>query len=264
MVFKQNFVLAVKSNGKVLREQDGKVFLPVGTEYSILMKNLSSQKVLVSVTIDGQDVLNGRKLIIMPNSNLELERYLEDDLQKGRKFKFIEKTEQISKHRGDRIDDGLIRVEYKFEKVYRPVYNPYTWETTWLGPPQINWHYYSDNVTAVKKTYDYKSTAVPHTYDEGALRLGNIQVNTTVSYSNEVDGITVKGSESNQAFDYGYIGELESGPPYVITLQLRGIKPSGDKVQKPITVQDKIICKTCGKSNSSSNKYCGECGAYLY
>ncbi len=45
MMYKQNFVVVVKCNGKILREQDSDVvYLPFGAEYSILLKNKDSRR----------------------------------------------------------------------------------------------------------------------------------------------------------------------------------------------------------------------------
>jgi hypothetical protein len=120
MMHKDLFIAVVKSGGRILRERDftraeASVQLPFGSEFSISMKNLHTERAAVRITIDGQDVLNGRDLIVMPNKELELERFLED-LRTGNRFKFIKKTEEISEHRGDKIDDGFIRVEWQYEK----------------------------------------------------------------------------------------------------------------------------------------------------
>ncbi len=47
MTYKENFVLVVKCKGEILRERDGIVTLPFGSEYSILMKNLDHRRALV-------------------------------------------------------------------------------------------------------------------------------------------------------------------------------------------------------------------------
>ena len=58
MVYQDKFVVSVKVNGKVLREHDkDHVYLPFGSEYSILLKNLESRKALVTINIDGKNAL---------------------------------------------------------------------------------------------------------------------------------------------------------------------------------------------------------------
>ena len=115
MTYKDNFVTEVKCNGKILRVRDGAVHLPFGSEYTLLLKNLNSRKASVTVHIDGQDVLDYNSLILEPNSSTELEGFLSGTVARNR-FKFIQKTKEVQDHRGDKIGDGLVRVEFAFEK----------------------------------------------------------------------------------------------------------------------------------------------------
>ena len=128
---KNNFVVSVKSNGKILREKEDKVFLPFGSEYSLLIKNLDSRKAKVRIHIDSQDILNGSSLIAYPNRDFEIEGFL-DGFQARNRFKFIKKTQEISDHIGDRLDDGLIRVEFTFEKEVKTSIN-YTYYQSRYG-----------------------------------------------------------------------------------------------------------------------------------
>uniref|UniRef100_A0A6M3IDF3 Zinc-ribbon domain-containing protein n=1 Tax=viral metagenome TaxID=1070528 RepID=A0A6M3IDF3_9ZZZZ len=237
MVYKSNFVVSVKCNGKILREfkeSDNFVKLPFGSEYSILLKNLESRSAVVSISIDGKDVLDGDKLIIESNKQVELEGFKKKNKVTNR-FKFIEKTEEISNHRGDRIDDGIIRIEYTFEKLFN--YSYY-----WPG----NWH--------------YLNYSIPCNWDNSTLcSLTAYATGNDLGITGNDLGITVKGSdEVDQSFVRSNIGILEENSN-VITLMLRGYKGS-TKVSKPITVKAKITCETCGKKNRSYNKYCSSCG----
>ena len=76
------------------------------------------------------------------------------------------------------------------------------------------------------------------------------------------DGITVKGSEIKQEFKHGNIGVLED-QSHVIVLRLQGFNDVGDKVEKIVTVRDKLQCKICGKVSGSGSKFCDRCGNYL-
>jgi hypothetical protein len=118
MVYHQKLVACIKVNGQVLRESDSTVSIPFGSEYSILLKNLNSKRVQVKVHVDGTDATDGTWLILGPNQSLELERFIRNgNLQSGNRFKFIPRTKQIEQHRGLKADDGLIRIEYKTERV---------------------------------------------------------------------------------------------------------------------------------------------------
>jgi len=115
MTYKDYFVVEVKSKGKILRVKNGAVSLPFGSEYSILLKNLNSRRASIKIHIDGQDVLDYSSLILEPNTSTELEGFLNGTTARN-KFKFIQKTKEIQDHRGDKIGDGMIRVEFAFEK----------------------------------------------------------------------------------------------------------------------------------------------------
>ena len=254
MVYKENFVVVIKCNGMILREKDGYTTLPFGSEYSILLKNLDSRKAVVNIDIDGNDVLDGDQLVINPNESTELEGFKKDNNVKS-KFKFIQKTDEIIEYRGDRIDDGMIRVEVTFEKKVEEIkYNwtytyPYTYPYT-----DLNWWYHTpimrscinDNVTL---------------YNMSCENVSNTLNNTSFNLNND-EGITVEGSDSNQKFISVSTEELENTST-VIILKLRGVDREKKEVKKPITVRDKLECSTCGRKSKSNAKFCNNCGTRL-
>lgn len=269
MTHRNNFVASIKAHGKILREIDNQVILPFQTEYSILLKNLDSRKASVTISIDGQDVLYGKSLILNPDTSIEIERFVDNVIQ-GNKFKFIKKTQEISEHRGDKIDDGLVRVAYRFERykqefpLYQlpyhyfppyihnyPSYPIYPWVTYCNsggsgGNPNIGQAVGGD----IKGFVSSNNTTLTVSNSGGAM-------NCSAPLSSKVeDGITVQGSKSEQQFNYGYIGELEESS-HVIVIGLKG----SDKIDSPITVKTKFQCPTCGKS--SKDKFCGNCGTSL-
>lgn len=125
MMYDSKMAVAVKAKGRVLRENKDQVYLPFGEEYTLTFKNLNSVRALVKVWIDGVDATDGTSgLIVPPNESVDLERFIkEGNLGAGNRFKFIERTGAISQHRGNKIDDGLIRVEFEFER-QKPAYIP--------------------------------------------------------------------------------------------------------------------------------------------
>src|SRR5271166_3821722 len=151
MVYHQKLVACIKVGGQVLRESDNTVSIPFGSEYSVLLKNLNSKRVQVKVSVDGQDATEGTWLIIGPNQTIELERFIRNgNLQSGNKFKFIPRTKQIEKHRGLKADDGLVRVEYKTERVTetqdvhitRTIHHDVHQYDYWNWPWGYSWPYY--------------------------------------------------------------------------------------------------------------------------
>jgi hypothetical protein len=151
-MYSNKLAVAIKTAGKVLRESGDKVYLPFGSEYSIFIKNLNSVRALVRVSLDGNSVTDGEDLVVYGNSELNLERFLKKgNMESGNRFKFIERTSKVEAHRGIEAEDGLLRVEFQFEKIqpkpivqevihkhyhdyykYYPPYKPY-WNDVYYG-----------------------------------------------------------------------------------------------------------------------------------
>ena len=123
MMYNQKLVASIKTKGKILREFKDTVYIPFGSEYSILLKNLNTVRAVVNVFIDGENAVPGG-LVIDPGRSVDLERWIKNgNLSEGNRFKFIERTAKIEEGpRGIKEEDGLIRVEYQFE-IPRPVIN---------------------------------------------------------------------------------------------------------------------------------------------
>jgi hypothetical protein len=120
-MYNNKLAVAIKTAGKVLREKGDKVYLPFGSEYSIFIKNLNSVRALVRIELDGKSVTDGKELVVYGNSELNLERFLKNgNMNEGHRFKFIERSSKVEAHRGVGVEDGLLRVEFQFEKVKQP------------------------------------------------------------------------------------------------------------------------------------------------
>jgi hypothetical protein len=240
-MFKNNFVVAVKASGKVLREFDDTVYLPFGTEYSILLKNLFRKKVKVHVKIDGQDALDGKSLIIDPHDSIDLKRFIKNgNLDAGNAFKFIEKTDKIEKHRGNRAEDGLITVEYEFEA---------NWN---IGGGICN------SFTKGRDIWEY-DTSYPKVWCKASGHTSNYSAIVN-SVNTNTSGITAPGSIQEQKFTPAglFIGD---GVKHVLTMQLKGLVKGQQEVTKPVTVTQLKRCSMCGTSVRQVAKFCHECGS---
>ena len=114
-MYQSKMAFAIKSKGKVLREFKDTVYIPFGTEYSILLKNLHTTRAVVNVFIDGVNQTPGGLVV---EKEAELERsLLNGSLTTGNKFKFIERTGAVEEHRGVQLEDGLVKIEYQFESI---------------------------------------------------------------------------------------------------------------------------------------------------
>ena len=117
-MIKNKLAVAIKHNGKILRETKDIVHLPFGSEFSVLVKNLNSKRVKFTLHIDGTDALDGEEIVVNANSETEIKRFIRNgNMDEGNAFKFIERTAAIEDGpRGIKVDDGVIRVEFWFEQ----------------------------------------------------------------------------------------------------------------------------------------------------
>ena len=270
MTYKDQFVAEVKANGNILRVKDGAVYLPFGSEYSILLKNLNSRKASILISIDGDDVLDGHSLVLDANESTELQGFLRDTSAKNR-FKFINKTKQIQEHLGDKVDDGMIRIEFAYEKVIpEPLIKQTIHEVHHHYGNPMKYSFYNDDSSWLGSTRSLigssaGSNNVMENSGDQVMYSSNVTMDSLgvedMSSPLPEEGITVKGSEINQAFRYASVGELEQSE--VIVIQLKGISINQSSVQKPITVKTKLECKTCGTKSKSSFKFCPVCGTFL-
>lgn len=286
-MYQRNFVVALKVGGKVLRESAGEVKLPFGSEYSILLKNLNSVRAMAQISIDGKEA--GPFYIIGPKSSVEIERFnTSGNNERGNKFKFIERTQEIEDHRGVGAEDGLVSVEFKKEKVWEPPkvvyhhtyhhhdYTPVPWprpypylpKPHWPTLPTITWGGLNNTSFSgglLKSSGPTRSLSASGSIQsrmpsENSVRPMAMNMMYQSQAANEA-GITVPGSESDQKFTsvWGFDTEPQTD---VITLKLFGHNGPVE-VAKPVTVDLRAVCQTCGKRAKGSAKFCSRCGTSL-
>jgi hypothetical protein len=185
-MYNKGFIACCKVNGQILREDSGGIVqLPFGAEYSVLLKNLNSLRAQVKVSVDGTDATEGTWLIVPANGQLELERYIRNgNFEKGNKFKFIERTAGIEKHKGVGAEDGLIRVEYKSE--VRPVvHQTVVQHVEHVRHYRYPWRYYP---------YDYPYRTYPYepsiTWTCGGLGGATYGINSSLNVSSSTGSST--------------------------------------------------------------------------
>ena len=282
MMYNQKFAAAIKANGKVLREFKDQVFVPFASEYSILLKNLNTKRAIVNVYIDGDNAVPGG-LVIDPGREIDLERWIKNgNLTEGNKFKFIERTGAVEQHRGVKLEDGIVRIEFEFEreqprpiqwiKDTYPTYTPSPWNSTY-GGVQGSAMPTSFNVNGVLRGADMSKGETIRSQASASIDQycadNNIKVNSvhhdgmaTMDCAFNDVGITVPGSKSDQSFRT-VSGVYGDGTKHSIVLNLLGETPDNRPVVKPVTVRTKPKCTTCGRQNKHTAKFCTECGTSL-
>jgi hypothetical protein len=309
-MYSNKLAIAIKVGGRILREESETVRLTFGTEFSVLIKNLHSVRALVSMSIDGTDIGDGASFIVPANSSIELERFMKaGNMDQGLRFKFIERTAKIEDGpRGIKADDGLVRIEYEFERLPMPVLKSYisqygTHHSDLLGGGSRTLRSMKPtksaapdlmNSTDASWSSDLKSATVSSTHDSFSVRASSASASFgdyhdgmascsnasygaaaaasgedgvlgrtmhTAAQPKSENGITVGGSVSDQKFVQGAYFPTD-GVKHVMVLRLLG-QIGETPIVKPLTVQTKIECPTCGKKNKSNVKFCGECGTGL-
>ena len=302
-MYSNKMVASLKANGKILREFKDTVYIPFGSEYSFLLKNLHTTRAVVNIFIDGENVVEGG-LVIDAGREVNLERYIKNsNLTEGNRFKFIERTTAIEDGpRGIKLEDGLIRIEFQYE-MPRPVvsiadhfWNKQTF-TPWHGP------FYGNSGISGSTGDRFSVTASGSTMQanvNGALRSIDTSQNgqaTAQAASAAVDkycadnGIinkmemhdgaaTMDWMDAEQSRSLNDVGITVPGSKstqkfqhvtmgameaekHTMVLKLLGETADSKPVLQPVTVERKLECVTCGKKNKAHAKFCTECGTAL-
>lgn len=269
MMYQSKLAIAIKTNDKVVKEVGENVYLPFGSEYSILIKNLHTKRAIVKITIDGTPVSSGG-FVVNANSSIDIERFVKNN-ESGNRFKFIEMTDNIAQNRGHSIEDGLVRVEFQFEKdmpilrwgdVGRDDYYTHTTTGDWNGGNVVS------KGTLRGAGLDKKGGARRITTSgAGYSPMYSCTTTTTTFNSPEAvttsdSGITVPGSVSDQKFTQVSSFPLEDAK-HVMVLNIRGVTEANEPVKVATPSRQKPKCVTCGRLNKASAKFCTECGTSL-
>ena len=288
-MYHNKLVASLKANGRILREFKDTVYVPFNTEYSILLKNLNTQRAIINIFIDGTNIVEGG-LVLNAGQEVDLERSITNgNLSAGNKLKFIERIKAIEDGpRGIKLEDGIIRIEFQYE-MPRPVINinDVWWKNSIVGQGTGGAYYGTTNtvgtagstsattfnVNGVLRSADYSHgetmKAMASSATNATLQSMNISAQAahdgmaTMDWmpANDV-GITVPGSKSEQKFQTTSIGTLEA-EKHTIVLKILGETPDNKPVTEAVTVKKKPKCVTCGKQNKATAKFCSECGTAL-
>ena len=262
-MYRDKFVLSVIHDGHPVKETGRKwvreVAIPFDNEYKIRLKNKNDRSCTARVFIDGKRVSQLGDVIVTAGGTIDLERYIDRSLEKGKKFKFVPLDHQD-------VDDptsssnGIIKVEFRKAKHQNGIKIDYDWrDFAWVLP-------YKEDNNGPQWTYsggDADGTSGP---------MGNV-VNDTVMYSASNDdgvrsfsggelstlkssksaGATVEGSKSNQQFTYSNLEVSD----YTTTLKLKIVGIEKNKISRDTAYK---YCSKCGNRIKRVDKYCSECG----
>ena len=226
MVFNNDFVVCILHGGKVLREENGKVFLPFESDYQIRLKNLHSYlRCKATVKVDGTLIHpDNVSFVINPNDTLDIKRtMLDGDMCKGKSLRFVRRNDcRVSDPSNP--ENGIVEVSF-----YREVKN--TEYVNWG-----NWNWYN------RPWWDNPFPNIVYSCNSSSVCNGS-------------NGATVSGDNVYQ--EYRYANDFPvTIYPTVIRIMLVGS-------EKPITVNKtrKKYCVDCGYKNPYRAKFCMNCGS---
>jgi hypothetical protein len=246
-MYKDGFVVSIMRGGRPLRESGRTVRVPFGSEYKIRLKNKNDTNCRAVVTIDGTPVSQMGDFVISPGGTLDLERFVTESLDKGKKFKFVSvKDSKVQDPTNS--ENGIIRVEF-YRAQNGPLFIRQDW--TWHYPPYVPPRTLDDDdgggtvKEGRSRTYYSDNTA------------GVYACNVSQSLSNDtpVDkGATIEGGDSHQSFQIVTDFQTES-TPVIIELELKspirrhcGSEPNYN------------YCGGCGSRRRHRDNFCPGCG----
>ncbi len=258
MMYDKQFVLAILHAGSPVREIGGKVTLPFNSEYKVRLKNKNNVRAKARVWIDGRKASTLGDFILNPGETLDLERFLDESMSEGRRFKFVPLSDRRVNDPTDH-NNGEIKVEFYLEQV---------------NIVNINWN------IPVYPLYPPKGPAYPtypivdNTGTGGGYRGSTtFTSNSTLSSSERISscnlvsspgqaGATVEGSNSDQSFEVGDDFQTDILPT-TLTLRVRG--PKKNTVTPKPKPRPSKFCGECGTERlRRRDKFCRGCGRKLY
>lgn len=262
MAYDSQFVLAIMHNGSPVREISGKVTLPFNSEYKIRLKNKHSYlRAKARVWVDGRKASNLGDFILDAGETLDLERFLDESMTSGRRFKFVPLSDGRVNDPTDE-ENGIIKVEFYRERDYikgrKITVNP--WPTQPITPKP----WWDDN------SYSHGEGTIPCsnlTFTSfNAIKSSTTSSCNFVSPASTPDqaGATVEGGHSGQQFVAGADFQTDVCP-VTLTLRMQGPKerqsptvcPEAKPKKKPVKVR---FCPECGARRMRKAKFCHRCG----
>jgi len=274
-MYKDKFVLSVIHDEYPVREfgerENKRVALPFNSEYKIRLKNKNSKGCTARVFIDDKKATMLGDLIISAGTSVNLERFIDNSLEVGKKFKFVSLMDP-------NVDDptssgnGIIRVEFRLAKKENGIkinvepftYKPWNWDDWQFTKPYKPWDCGG---------WKFRGSYNPWAGSSGDLVVYNSDFHSDGSYDGSVqmsfssnfvsdnmnsleDGATIEGGHSNQSFVYSNLDVEDFAT--ILQLKIVGIKDSKQA--------DKLIyqyCSKCGSKAKRTDRFCSECGNKL-
>jgi len=265
-MYSQKFVLSIIHDGHPVKESGSnsnrQVAIPFESEYKIRLKNKNDRSCTARITIDGTPVSSFGDIIINSGSTVDLERFITNSMNSGKKFKFVS-LDHPNVDDPTKSENGIVRVEFRLAKTSNGIkilppqdnktqpkpWSPDDWPYDPYPPIRWgnDWIYYTNNTRTINDT---NSNPVSYTCSNF---VSTTPIATKCRSNNmTAPGATIEGDRSNQSFTYSSL-DVESFPSAVLTLKMVGI-------QKSVLHVTSKYCTNCGVEARKNDKFCGNCG----
>ena len=107
MSYQNGFVMSIVKDGHTVREDKRKVVLPFEAEYSVRLWNKNSRTAVCELFINGEKVSGEGGYVVYANSFIDIERFLGDNLNNGKRFKFAKLISPQVKDK-DNFENGVV------------------------------------------------------------------------------------------------------------------------------------------------------------
>ena len=236
-MYKNGYVLAILANGNPVDESPERTIqLPFGTEYKVRMINKNNKRCAADLVVNGEQIA---RFIVGSGETLDVERFLDGNLNSGKRFKFTHLNDPAVKSKKD-IDNGLVEVFFYEEKELKPIvireeHHHHHWDHYPLKPqaPYVPWM--DPWNSGYKECDNFVSLNYCSTGGKGMSAC--------------TDGATVRGSESKQEFQK--VSGYEFNPvPIALKIKI---------INGEIAIASKY-CASCGRKRRHGDSFCSNCG----
>jgi len=111
-MYKRKIVCALKHGNTPLNEDKDKVYVPINSEYSIYLKNMSELNAYIKVYVNGRDVSPFKRIYLLPKASATITQF--EDTKHS--FSYREKTQELQQVRNNLDDDSLILIKVELEE----------------------------------------------------------------------------------------------------------------------------------------------------
>lgn len=250
--------LAILVDEKPLFEKKGSVYLPYGSNYSLLIKNNNSFDIVAKVSLDMN--FSNDSFIVKAKSKRVIRGFSYEDLFYS--YRFVEETEKINQENKNKIERGCLSVTvfnndlpphetfpFRMSEIALNSGNKTIIDENKLN--NINLHY--DNIVAVTNTLSLNS--IPNVRTES--------LKTEYKEEKHLGGMNVFGEPINEKEDTIIKSFLFSDSIGVFHYKLKGRDEEENLIKRPILAKDNVTCTICETKASLNDKYCSHCGSFI-